>query len=209
MGDTVDPPPPPAPHRTTVHQMLGGGSVADVLLWRRWGRSVKLLVFSTTSWYLFERAGYNLMTFVANVLFSLVVILFLWAKSAALLNRPLPPIPDMEITEENVDKIVLLTQGYVNKVLAIGCDIAVERKLKVFLKVSFVSWIVSYVGSLCSFLTFVYIGVLLSLSIPVLYDRFQHQIDEKLLEARRIRDAQLRNLLKKIPVPSKKDKKVQ
>ncbi|CAN1192464.1 Reticulon-like protein B11 [Linum perenne] len=123
--------------------------------------------------------------------------------------RPLPPIPDMEITEENVDKIVQLTQGYVNKVLAIGCDIAVERKLKVFLKVSFVSWIVSYVGSLCSFLTFVYIGVLLSLSIPVLYDRFQHQIDEKLLEARRIRDAQLRNLLKKIPVPSKKDKKVQ
>ncbi|CAN1802850.1 Reticulon-like protein B11, partial [Linum perenne] len=184
-------------------------AVADVLLWRRWGRSVKLLVFSTTSWYLFERAGYNLMTFVANVLFSLVVILFLWAKSAALLNRPLPPIPDMEITEENVDKIVLLTQGYVNKVLAIGCDIAVERKLKVFLKVFTRLKIVSYVGSLCSFLTFVYIGVLLSLSIPVLYDRFQHQIDEKLLEARRIRDAQLRNLLKKIPVPSKKDKKVQ
>ncbi|CAN0878886.1 Reticulon-like protein B11 [Linum grandiflorum] len=158
MGDTVDPPPPLPPHRITVHQMLGGGSVADVLLWRRWGRSVKLLIFSTTSWYLFERAGYNLMTFVANVLFSLVVILFIWAKSASLLNRPLPPIPDLEITEETVDKIVLVAQGYVNNVLAIGCDIAVERKLKVFLKVSFVSWIVSYVGSLCNFLTFLYIG---------------------------------------------------
>ncbi|CAN1802853.1 Reticulon-like protein B11, partial [Linum perenne] len=184
-------------------------AVADVLLWRRWGRSVKLLVFSTTSWYLFERAGYNLMTFVANVLFSLVVILFLWAKSAALLNRPLPPIPDMEITEENVDKIVLLTQGYVNKVLAIGCDIAVERKLKVFLKVFTRLKLNDDRMFFRLLLMLELIRVLLSLSIPVLYDRFQHQIDEKLLEARRIRDAQLRNLLKKIPVPSKKDKKVQ
>ena len=50
-------------------------------------------------------------------------------------SRPLPPIPDLEITEETVDKIVHVAQGYVNNVLAIGCDIAVERNLKVFLQV--------------------------------------------------------------------------
>lgn len=42
---------------------------------------------SSTLWFLFERAGYSLITLVANVLLLLVVILFFWAKSASLLNR--------------------------------------------------------------------------------------------------------------------------
>ncbi|CAI0557592.1 unnamed protein product [Linum tenue] len=209
MGETAAPPPS---GRISVHQLLGGGSVADVLLWRRWGVSLTLLVVSSTSWYLFERAGYNLLTFVANVLFLLVLILFLWAKSASLLNRPLPPIPDLEITEETVDRVSQVVQVYVNHVLAVGCDIAIGRNLKVFLQISFVSWIVSYVGSLCSFLTFAYAGILLSLSIPVVYDKFQHQIDEKLVVAQRILEAQQRKidetLLKKLPRPSQKEKKV-
>ncbi|CAI0445393.1 unnamed protein product [Linum tenue] len=211
MGETA--PTPPPPRRISVHQLLGGGSVADVLLWRRWGASLTLLVVSSTSWYLFERAGYNLLTFVANVLFLLVLILFLWAKSASLLNRPLPPIPDLEITEETVDKVSRVVQVYVNHILAVGCEIAIGRNLKVFLQVAFVSWIVSYVGSFCSFLTFAYVGILLSLSIPVLYDKYQHQIDEKLVVAQRIFEAQLRKiddtLLKKLPLPSHKEKKVQ
>jgi len=61
--------------------------VADVLLWKRWYASVGVLVSATTLWILFEKAGYNLLSFVANVLFLLVVILFFWAKSASLLNR--------------------------------------------------------------------------------------------------------------------------
>ncbi|CAN1796911.1 Reticulon-like protein B11, partial [Linum perenne] len=60
--------------------------IADVLLWRRLGGSLTLLLASTTTWILFERAGYSLLTFVANVLF-LIAILFLLAKSASLLNR--------------------------------------------------------------------------------------------------------------------------
>lgn len=62
-------------------------SVADVLLWRKRCGSIALLVSSTSLWILFERAGYNPLTFVANVLLLLVVILFFWAKSASLLNR--------------------------------------------------------------------------------------------------------------------------
>lgn len=46
-----------------------------------------MLSSATTLWYLFERAGYNFLSFVANVILLLVVILFLWAKAANLLNR--------------------------------------------------------------------------------------------------------------------------
>ncbi|CAN0846316.1 Reticulon-like protein B11 [Linum grandiflorum] len=198
----------PHPRPISVHQLL----VADVLLWRRLGGSLTLLLASTTAWILFEKAGYSLLTFVANVLFLLVAILFLWAKSASLLNRPLPPIPDLEITEETIDKVAQVLQVYVNHVLAIGSDIAVGRNSKLFLQVAFTLWAVSYLGSICGFLTFVYIGILLSLSIPVLYDKYQHQIDEKILVAQTILEAQLRkidDLLKKLPLPSNKEKKVQ
>jgi len=61
--------------------------VADVLLWKNWRGGVTLLISATTLWYLFERAGYNFLSFVANVILLLVVILFLWAKAANLLNR--------------------------------------------------------------------------------------------------------------------------
>ena len=61
--------------------------VADVLLWKKWYGGVVVLISASTLWFLFERAGYNLLSFVANVLFLLVVILFFWAKSASLLNR--------------------------------------------------------------------------------------------------------------------------
>ncbi|KAG5514275.1 hypothetical protein RHGRI_035620 [Rhododendron griersonianum] len=60
--------------------------VADVLLWRRWCGAVILLGSSTALWFLFEWAGYNLLSFTANVLLLLVAILFFWAKSAPLLN---------------------------------------------------------------------------------------------------------------------------
>ncbi|KAF3543521.1 hypothetical protein DY000_02004584 [Brassica cretica] len=88
---------------SSVHRSLGGGSgsslslsyicidccisVADLLLWRNRTGAVILLVSSTAFWFLFERAGYNLLSFVSNVLLLLVAILFLWAKSATLLNR--------------------------------------------------------------------------------------------------------------------------
>lgn len=62
-------------------------AVADMLLWKKWHQSVLLLATSTALWFLFERAGYNLLSFISNALFLLVVILFFWAKSASLLNR--------------------------------------------------------------------------------------------------------------------------
>uniref|UniRef100_A0A2P2K1Z0 Reticulon-like protein n=1 Tax=Rhizophora mucronata TaxID=61149 RepID=A0A2P2K1Z0_RHIMU len=129
MGDCIP------PRRVSVHQALGGGSVADVLLWRRWIGSVIVIVSATALWLLFERAGYNLLSFVANVLFLLVLILFFWAKSASLLNRPLPPIPNLEISEETVTKSADVIQVYVNQALSIARDITIGRKFKLFAQV--------------------------------------------------------------------------
>ncbi|MBA0591706.1 hypothetical protein Gorai_008709, partial [Gossypium raimondii] len=198
---------------TSVHKALGGGSVADVLLWRKWRGGAVMLVSATTMWYLFEVAGYNFLTFVANVLLLLIVILFLWAKSASLLNRPLPPIPNMEISERTIGIVADELQIWLNCVLSIAHDITIGRNLKVFLKVALSLWFVSFIGSLFNFLTLVYIGVILILSVPLVYEKYQPHIDEKLSVAHRVFQEQCRKLdetvLSKLPLPSNKEKKMQ
>ncbi|KAE8661547.1 Reticulon family protein isoform 2 [Hibiscus syriacus] len=84
-----------------------------------------LLVSATTMYYLFEIAGYDFLPFVANVLLLFVVILFFWAKSASLLNRPLPPIPNMEISERTIGMVSDELHGWINCVLAIAHDITI------------------------------------------------------------------------------------
>ncbi|XP_073277095.1 reticulon-like protein B11 [Primulina huaijiensis] len=197
----------------SVHLALGGGAVADLLLWKKWTQSAAFLVGSTALWFLFERAGYNLLSFVSNVLLLLVVILFLWAKSASLLNRPLPPLPNLEVSEETVVKAADEMRVWVNCTLSIARDVAIAGNLIFFSQVAIGLWIISYVGSLFNFLTFLYIGFLLSLSVPVLYDNYQRPIDEKLNVAYDIARIQYRKIddmiLSKIPLPSNKEKKIQ
>ncbi|XP_061958837.1 reticulon-like protein B11 [Populus nigra] len=207
MGDSV------TALRISVHQALGGGTVADVLLWKRWYASIGVLVSATTLWILFEKSGYNLLSFVANVLLLLVFILFFWAKSASLLNRPLPPLPNFEIPEEIVAKAAGVIHVYSNYALSIARQIVIDKNLKVFLQLVSGLWVASYIGSLCNFLTLVYLGVLLILSVPLVYDKYQHPIDEKLCLANKIIQAQYMKIddaiLKKIPLPSNKEKKTQ
>ncbi|KAB1993669.1 hypothetical protein ES319_D13G047200v1 [Gossypium barbadense] len=209
MGDSV-----PTP-RISVHQAFGGGLVADVLLWRKWCGGVVMLASATTFWCLFELAGYSILSFVANVFLLLVVILFFWAKSASLLNRPLPPLPNLEISERTAGKIADELQVWVNIALSIAHDITLGRNLKLLLKVKVgvALWFVSFIGSFFSFLTVIYIGVILSLSVPVLYDKYQHHIDEKLSVTNKIIQTQYRKIdetvLRKLPLPSKKEKKMQ
>ncbi|KAJ6755805.1 RETICULON [Salix purpurea] len=70
----------------TVHEIFGGGFVADVILWRQMNITIGVLLAALSSWVVFERSGYTLLSLVSSVLLLLAVILFLWAKSAAILK---------------------------------------------------------------------------------------------------------------------------
>lgn len=199
--------------RFSVHLALGGGAVADVLLWKKWCGSVSLLVGSTALWFLFEIAGYNLLSFISNVLLLLVTILFFWSKSASLLNRPLPPLPNLEISEEIAIKTADEMQVWVNYALSIAHDIAIGGNLRLFIQVALGSWFISCIGGFFNFLTLLYIGILLILTLPLAYDKYQNQIDDKLSVAHNIIQTQYRKIddrvLRKISTPSDKDKKIQ
>ncbi|KAK1423813.1 hypothetical protein QVD17_19122 [Tagetes erecta] len=172
--------------RTSVHDALGGGAVADILLWRNAYGGGVVLIASTVLWFLFEKGGYNILAFVANNLLLLIVILFFWAKSASLLNRPLPPIPELEISEESVLIAAEEMQVWINHAFTIAHAIAVDGNLKTLIAVVSCLWLVSYIGSFFNFLTLIYIGVLLSLSVPFVYEKFQTQVDQKLILVHKI-----------------------
>ncbi|KAJ0264481.1 Reticulon-like protein B11 [Hirschfeldia incana] len=200
MGDSAS----SSSTRVSVHKSLGG--VADLLLWRNRSGAFILLASSTVFWFLFERAGYNLLSFVSNVLLLLVAILFLWAKSASLLNRPLPPVPNMEIPEEFAVKAADDIRVLINRVLSIASDITIARNPIRLLQVSLILWAVSFVGTLINSLTLVYIGILLSLSVPLVYEKYQDHIDDKLNSTSKV----IRSLSSKIPMmPVSKEKKYQ
>ncbi|KAJ6829963.1 putative reticulon-like protein B11 [Iris pallida] len=164
----------------SLHQILGGGSVADVLLWRSRSASASVLAAATAFWVLFVFAGYSPVALAANSLLLLVAVVFFWARAAALLHRPLPPIPNLEISDEAVERLAGRAMVWVNSVLSVARDIAIERDRKVFLQVVLSLWVVSYIGSFFSFLTVVYIGVVLLLTVPALYDKYQDHVNEKL-----------------------------
>lgn len=64
-----------------------------------------------------------------------------------------------------------------------------------------------------AFYQYIFAGVLLSLSAPIVYDKYQDQINEKLYVTYRHAQMQYRkldeNVLRKIPLPLNKEKKMQ
>ncbi|KAK8965241.1 Reticulon-like protein B11 [Platanthera guangdongensis] len=195
--------------RLSVHGALGGGAVANALLWRNPTTTASMAVAATVFWILFEIVGYGLLSLTANSLLLLVTILFFWAKSASLLNRPLPPLPKLEVTEENVGRVSDEVWVWINYGLSVARDIAIGGDRKVFLKVILVLWVLSYIGGLFSFLTFIYIGVVLSFTIPALYEKFQVVIDEKLCLVHRLLQKQFNVVLSRTLGQSNLEKKLQ
>ncbi|KAI3986957.1 hypothetical protein MKX01_039892 [Papaver californicum] len=177
--------------RKSVHQFLGEGSVADVLLWKKQVTSAILLVSSSIIWFLFEIAGYYPLPFFTNFLLILVVALFFWGKLAYFLNWPPPPLPNLEISDDSILKISSDLHVLINRVLETGDAIIVGGNVKLLLKVIVSFWIVAFIGGLFNFITLVYIGVVLSLTVPALYNNYRDHIDDKLFVAYNVLSAQV------------------
>ncbi|KAH6798388.1 Reticulon family protein [Perilla frutescens var. frutescens] len=161
----------------SIHQILGGGVVADVMLWRRRDLTVGILTVTLAAWMMFEISGYTLLSFTSNVLLLLFTILFLWAKSAAILNRPAPPLPHFHLSEETANEASTIIHDYINTVLSASEDIALGRDSKMFVRVGLMLLTISVIGSLTSFLILGYMSLVLVLTVPAVYERYETQID--------------------------------
>ncbi|KAK6120297.1 hypothetical protein DH2020_045988 [Rehmannia glutinosa] len=160
-----------------VHQILGGGLVADVILWRRKNLTVGILVVTLGAWVVFEISGYTLLSLLSSVFLLLFTILFLWAKSAAILNRPAPPLPHLYLSEESVNEAATFIRDRVNTMLAMFEDIAYGRDSRMYIKVAVTLLMIFVIGSLTDFFTLCYTCLVMVLTIPALYERYEDYID--------------------------------
>jgi hypothetical protein len=141
-------------------------AVADVLLWRQKHLSISILVGSTVIWFLLEKSQHTLVALLSNILFFTVIILFVWANLAALLNRPGPPVHDLTLSEDVVLSTASALRVELNKVLEVVQDVARGKDFKLFLKVVALLWIISTVASRVNFLTALWIGKMAACWIP-------------------------------------------
>ncbi|XP_022767659.1 reticulon-like protein B12 isoform X2 [Durio zibethinus] len=151
------------------------------MLWRRGNLTVGILLVTLAVWVVFERSGYTLLSLVSSVLLLLIVILFLWAKSAAILNRPAPPLPELYLSEEMVNEVGAVIRAHVNDFLSASQDIALGKDARLFFKVAAYLLLLSVVGGFTDFITLGYTGLVVVLTVPALYERYEDHIDSYII----------------------------
>ncbi|KAK9189662.1 hypothetical protein WN943_018261 [Citrus x changshan-huyou] len=185
----------------TVHQFMGGGRTADVLLWKRRRVSFGVIVVATVAWLIFERSGLPFLSVCSDVLLLLIVLMFFRANFAAFRNKQLESLPELEVSEEMVNNAAASFRVKINYLLLMAHDITVGKDFRLFFQVGVTLfglknllsvlvvlelgtlvvaylWLLSAIGSYFSFFTLAYIGTLLSITVPALYSRFEARVDK-------------------------------
>ncbi|XP_028124388.1 reticulon-like protein B16 isoform X2 [Camellia sinensis] len=143
----------------SIHQMMGGGKAADVILWKRQHVSCGIVVVATIAWILFEQSGLSFLLICSDVLLILVVLLFLRANYAVFRKKHLRTLPELVLSEEMVINAAASFRVKINYVLLLAHDITLGRDFRLFFKVVICLWLLSVIGSVISSFTLVYIGM--------------------------------------------------
>ncbi|XXG65905.1 hypothetical protein AAC387_Pa05g3495 [Persea americana] len=163
--------------QNSVHDRLGGGKSADVLLWRNKKVSSGVLASTTAIWVLFEWLSYNFLTLTCFVLVIAMLVQFVWSNASGLLNRSSSEIPRLVLPDELFVNIAVTLSAEINRFLGFLQDVASGRNLKQFLMVVVSLCVAAIIGSWCNFLTLMYIGFVAAHTLPALYEKYEEQVD--------------------------------
>lgn len=160
-----------------VYNVLGGGKSADVLLWRNKKISASVLTAATAVWILFEWLNYHFLTLICFGLVFVMLAQFVWSNGSSILNRSPSRAPRLVLPTELFVNIGVTVGDEVNRALGFLQDVSTGGNLKQFLVVVGSLWAAAVIGSWCNFLTVLYIGFVGAHTLPVLYERYDDQVD--------------------------------
>ncbi|KAG8382853.1 hypothetical protein BUALT_Bualt05G0122400 [Buddleja alternifolia] len=156
-----------------LHAILGGGKVADVLLWRNKNLSAAILIGLTVIWFLFEVVEYNFVTLLCHISILMMLILFVWSTGAGLIDRS-PPDPRAITIPESTFKWLY---AKLNRTLLKIYDVSSGKDMKTFFMAVVFLWVLSGIGNYFSSLNLLYTGFLCLITLPALYERYQYEVD--------------------------------
>ncbi|KAF5754259.1 hypothetical protein HanXRQr2_Chr17g0789191 [Helianthus annuus] len=154
-----------------VYNILGGGKSADVLLWRNKKISASVLCGATAVWVLFEWLNYH---FLPLVCFGLVVCIigqFIWLH---LLKRA---PPRLKLPDELFVNISTTIGTEVNRALGFLQHVGSRGDIKQLAIVVGSLLTAAIIATWCNFLTIIYIGFVAAHTLPVVYEKYDDQID--------------------------------
>ncbi|GLT66463.1 hypothetical protein SLA2020_388270 [Shorea laevis] len=194
-----------------VHEVLGGGKVADVLLWRNRIVSAALLIGMTAIWFLFEVVEYSFVTLFCHISITAMLLFFLWCTGAEIFRWNPPKIPEIILQEYAFSEVASTFHTRFNQFLSKLLEIACGKDPPLFFLAIFSLYILSVVGTYVSFLNLLYFGFLCMETLPFLYDRYQDDVDPLVGDVIREIRSKYRNFdsnfLNKIPRGTVKEKK--
>ncbi|CAH9089744.1 unnamed protein product [Cuscuta epithymum] len=161
----------------SIHKFLGGGKLGDVVLWRNKRTSARILAGATLTWLLLQRFEFRVLELASHALILTLAIFFSWSNANALLNKSLQPIPKVHIPEKTVLQITSHISFAFNKCFLLLHQISLGRDSTMFLKVISGLWIFAILGGSCDFLTLIYICVIILLTVPVVYEKYEEEVD--------------------------------
>ncbi|KAJ8753711.1 hypothetical protein K2173_026387 [Erythroxylum novogranatense] len=195
-----------------IHSVLGGGKVADVLLWRNPKVSAALMIGMTVIWYLFEVVEYNFVTLLCHLSITVMLVVFIWFNAADFFNWTPPGIPEIILRERTFREVATTVHAKFIQTLQELHHIACGRdRARFFLALLGLS-ILSVIGNYLTFLNFLYLGYVCLQTLPFLYERYEKEVDNyanrlnrQVMKLYRKFDS---NFLNKIPRGPVKEKKV-
>ncbi|ESR61644.1 hypothetical protein CICLE_v10016859mg [Citrus x clementina] len=165
-----------------LHDILGGGTVADMLLWKNRNLSAAILVVVTVIWLLFEILEYNFITLLCYFLCFIMITLFIWSKAAGLIPMSPPTVDEIRLSDRTCTSLF----ANVNCLLTKFYDISCGENLKLYI-LAFCAW-KHYRLCICDFKGRWIIlplkvlktcGGCLTISIPKFLTRFQGHLLKK------------------------------
>ncbi|KAK9925820.1 hypothetical protein M0R45_023085 [Rubus argutus] len=195
-----------------IHQVLGGGKVADVLLWRNRNVSAALMGAMTVIWFLFEVVEYNFITLLCHASITTMLVIFIWRTGAEIFRLTPPRIPELILHESTFREVASMVHKRSNRFLSKLLDSAIGRDLPFFILAIVSLYILSVIGTYFSFLNLLYLGFLCMETLPFLYEKFEDDVDHLAGKVSREIQRSYRKFeaqfLNKIPRGPVKDKKI-
>ncbi|KAF7834614.1 reticulon-like protein B9 [Senna tora] len=171
-----------------IHQVLGGGKVADVLLWRNRNVSAALLIAITVIWFLFEVVDYNFVTLLCHISITTMLLLFIWSTLGDVLKRNGPQIPDIILQDSFFQDLASTFHKRFNQLIETLLYISCGKDLPRFFLTLVSFYILSVIGNCFSFFNLLYIGnnfryiyivqgFLCMQTLPFMYERYEEEIN--------------------------------
>ncbi|CAN8287784.1 unnamed protein product [Cochlearia groenlandica] len=152
--------------------------VEDIYLWRRKKLALSILFVSTATWIMLNVYGFSFITIASWTAMAVVSMFFLRGNLHRLLSKFEPELSGLEVSEEFVTETVRSCRKLMEEMIRWMFRVGAESEWFVFARSIFGVWVLSRVGSLLDFQTCLFIGLVMGLIAPKLWEENADRIQK-------------------------------